>query len=117
MNDVKKAFLSLMHDAYFDAKYAHQYSTETENSPENPSAAIAYANSVTAKACAAEAIYWCNEELYHDEIPELLHQFRVFSAEILQSYATDHSRQWVSIEFNNLKDLFESSVCKQPITE
>ena len=117
MNDVKKAFLSLMHDAYSDAKYAHQYSTETDDSSENPSAAIAYANSVIAKACAAEAIYWCNEDLAHYEIPELLHQFRVFSSEILQDYATNHSRQWVSIEFNNLKDLFESSVCNQSITE
>lgn len=114
------AFLSLMQSAYVDAKQARKYSFDDHSlkREENPNAAVSYANSCTAKYCAASAIYWCSlDDLEHYEIPNLLRQFDVFTSEVRNDYATDHSRQWVDIEFERLKELFESSVCNQPITE
>lgn len=120
MNEKMKAFLSLMHGAHFDAKDAHKYSFDHEEGgqKESKSAALAYANSCTAKYCAAKALYYaCLDELEHQEISELFHRFDVFTSEVRRDYATNHSRQWVDIEFEKLEEIFNNSVCNQPIIE
>ena len=120
MDEKRKAFLTLMHQAHFDAKSAHKYSFDDEEhgQREDKVAALSYAGACVARVSAAQALYYaCLDELEHQGIPELFGQFQVFTSEVFNDYATDHSRQWVDIEYNRLEELFIDSVCNQHIIE
>ena len=119
MDRKMKAFLTLMNEAISLAKRAHDcsFSNQKVNRDEDKCSALSYAAACTAKYSAAEAIYWCSPELGHAELPELFVQFDTFTREIRSDYETGHSRQWVDIEFTRLEDLFNNSVCNQPIVD
>lgn len=72
---------------------------------------MSYASACIAKYSAAEAIYWTTPDLENDEIPELFAKFGTFTRELLTDFETNHSRQWVDIEYNQLRKLYEFSVC------
>ena len=116
-NEKMIAFIRLMKDAFWYAKRAHACSFDDpdKNRKEDKCSALSYAAACTAKYSAAEAIYWVTPELEHPEIPDLFAQFSVFVHEVQRDYETNHSRQWVDIEFNRLEELFEDSVCSQRI--
>lgn len=117
MDQKMVAFLRLMKQAFGYARRARNCSFNRDKRPEDKCSAMAYASSCIAKSSAAQAIYWTTPELEHSELPELFTQFDVFANELFTDFETDHSRQWVDIEFNRLKELFEESVCNQPIVE
>ena len=106
-----------MHFAFILAKHAHDcsFNNDEEKRQEDKCAAMAYASACIAKYSAAEAIYWTTPDLEHAEIPELFAKFDTFTYELLTDFETNHSRQWVDIEFNNLRELYENSVCSLPI--
>lgn len=118
MEDEKMtAFLRLMKDAFSYAKRAHACSFDDpdKNRKEDKCSALSYAAACTAKYSAAEAIYWTTPELEHPELPDLFSQFNIFVREVQRDYETNHSRQWVDIEFNTLEERFVNSVCNQRI--
>ena len=117
MDEKMRAFLHLMQDAFFFAKQAHECSFDDEelSFKEDKCAAMAYAAACIAKCSAAEAIYWTTPELEHGEIPDLFVKFDTFTRELFQDFETDHSRQWVDIEFSRLEECFNDSVCGQRI--
>lgn len=104
------AFKALVIEAYHMAKYAHDYSFDDpeEGIKENPQTVLSYATACSAKSSAAEALYWCSPELENEDVPALLAQFNTFINEVLSDYRDDHSRQWVDIEFERLKELYEN---------
>lgn len=118
-NDKMTAFIRLMKSAFSYAQRAKNCSfDDLEGSrKEDKCSALAYAAACTAKYSAAEAIYWTSPELEHYELPDLFVQFNEFVHEVQNDYETNHSRQWVAIEFDKLKDMFENSVCNLPIVE
>lgn len=118
-NDKMTAFIQLMDSAFSYAQRAKACSFDDfeENRKEDKCSALAYAAACTAKYSAAEAIYWTSPELEHYELPDLFAQFDAFVHEVQSDYETNHSRQWVAIEFDKLKDLYENSVCNRPIGE
>ena len=119
MDEKMRAFLRLMKGAFFLAKLAHECSLDDEESKrkEDKCSAMAYAAACLAKCSAAEAVYWTTPELEHEEIPDLFAKFDTFAQELLQDFSTDHSRQWVDIEFSRLEECFNDSVCSQRIPE
>lgn len=119
MDEKMTAFISLMHSAFSFAKRAHDcsFNDEEEKRHEDKCAAMAYASACIAKYSAAEAIYWTTPDLAHGEIPDLFAQFDTFTHELLTDFETDHSRQWVNIEFEHLRELYENSVCSLPIKD
>lgn len=119
MDEKMRAFLRLMKDAFSFAKRAHECSFDDEesNRKADKCAAMAYAAACLAKCSAAEAIYWTTPELEHEEIPDLFAKFDTFAQELLQDFETDHSCQWVDIEFSRLEECFNGSVCSPKIPE
>lgn len=119
MDEKMRAFLQLMKGAFLLAKRAHECSFDDEelNRKEDKCAAMAYAAACVAKYSAAEAIYWTTPELEYEEIPDLFAKFDTFAHELFQDFETDHSRQWVDIEFSHLEECFNNSVCNQRIPE
>lgn len=119
MDEKMTAFISLMHSAFSFAKRAHDcsFNNEEEQRHEDKCAAMAYASACIAKYSAAEAIYWTTPDLAHGEIPDLFAQFDTFTHELLTDFETDHSRQWVNIEFEHLRELYENSVCSLSIKD
>ena len=99
--DKLTAFKALLFEANTAAKHAHGCCFGDK---EDRVLALTYAAACTAKSSAAEAIYWCSPELENDDIPALLHRFDAFTNEIREDYRTDHSRQWVDIEYNQLQE-------------
>jgi len=119
MDETMRAFIILMKEAFSLAKSAHNCSFDDPElgRKEDKLSALSYAATCTAKYSAAEAIYWCNCDLAHSELPELFTQFDTFTHEIRTDYETNHSRQWVDIEFNRLEELFNNSVCSQSLKD
>lgn len=117
MNNEKwNAFLRLMRDALQLAEKSKNCSFDGENGwpKEDKCSALSYAAACTAKYSAAEAIYWASPDIMSLNLSNLFAQFDVFVHEVQKDYETDHSRQWVDIEFDHLKELFEDSACNQP---
>lgn len=113
----RRAFLNLVSSAFDFAKKAHACSFDNpdEGRKEDKCSALSYAAACTAKISAAEAIYWTSPEMEHNEIEELFGQFEKFVHEIQNDFETDHSLQWVDIEFNNLDEMYQNSVCYQQL--
>lgn len=99
-----KEFLeSAMH--YADQAHESLFSKNT-----NISIALAYLNAAVSHFSAAEALYYAQYDvLNRAEAEDIFYQFKVYSKEFFTNVATDHSHQWTDIEFNRLKDIFESS--------
>lgn len=119
MNDKMKAFIRLMKSAFAYARRAKNSSFDDpeSNREEDKCSALSYAAACTAKYSAAEAIYWASPEIERYDLSDLFSQFDTFVREVQTDYETDHSRQWVAIEFDRLEELFEDSVCSQTIDE
>lgn len=117
MRDKQTEFQALLREAFLLAKNAHDCTRDdtVTKLPEDKVSALSYAAACTSKYSAAEAIYWCSPELEDDDIPQILAQFDTFTDEIRNDYRTDHSRQWVDIEFEKLRELFEASSYKLDI--
>lgn len=118
---IQNEFLRLVMAAMFDADKANMYACGHEQHETNLSAALSYAGSCIAKSSAARAIYISRiEELGHYSIKDLFHQFDVFVSE-LQRYSFSHcvldSTAWTNVEYDKLKELFDSSACAEPIQE
>lgn len=74
------------------------------------SVSLAYLNAAISRFSSAEALYYAQfENLQRGEAEDLFHQFSVYANEFLNNVETDHSHQWTDIEFNKLKDIFDSS--------
>lgn len=106
-----QVFTALLREAYSMAERAQDYcfNNPDRGIVEDKVTALSYAAACTAKYSAATAMYWCSPELEDPDIPALLAQFGTFTDEIRDDYRNDHSRQWVSIEFDRLKELFQNS--------
>jgi hypothetical protein len=115
-NRLYNGFLQLMKSAMIDATNAH-HCVFPDSAKENRLLALSYAATAIAKSSAAEALYYAQPELEHEELPELFSQFDVFVREMQSDFETEHSAQWVDIEYNTLKDRFDNSVCSLPIVE
>lgn len=113
----QNGFLRLMKSAMSDAEHAYRCVFPEDNRQEDKCVALSYAATAIAKCAAAQAVYYSNPDLEHFELPDLFSLFDAFVHEIQEDYETDHSTQWVSIEFNKLKDAFDESVCSLPIVE
>lgn len=112
--DKAKMFASMMREAFMMAEHARDFCFDDPEKGivEDKVIALSYAAACTAKYSAAAAIYWCSPELEDDDVPALLSQFDTFTDEIRNDYRDDHSCQWVDIEFDRLKDLFDASSYK-----
>lgn len=114
MNEKKRAFKALLCGAYLDAKNAHActFGDPDKNIPKDKTSALSYAAACTAKSSAAEAIYCLSPELAQLGIAELLGKFDTFTDEIREDFKTDHSRQWVDIEFGRLEELYQNAMAE-----
>lgn len=100
-------FKSLMQQAMLYAQYSHDFIFD--DSVED-SVAIAYLNIAASKFAAAESLYYsCFNILERDEAESIFHIFDVYMVEMLTNHKTEHSHQWTDIEYNRLKDAFDSS--------
>lgn len=69
-----------------------------------------YLNIAASKFAAAESLYYsCFNILERDEAESIFHIFDVYMVEMLTNHKTEHSHQWTDIEYNRLKDAFDSS--------
>lgn len=109
------AFIKLMRDAFLLAENSKDCSFDDkgEGRHEDKCSALSYAAACTAKYSAAQAIYWMSPEFMQFDLTELFAQFDRFVQEVQSDYENDHSRQWVDIHFNRLKELYEASICGQ----
>lgn len=75
---------------------------------ENPRI-IFYLNKAMYNMGIAQSVYYANvPELSIHGIKELFFQFNVFTEEVLNNYVEDHSHQWSLLEFDKLKEIYES---------
>lgn len=101
-------FKSLMQQAMLYAQYSHDYIFD--NAIED-SIAVAYLNIAASKFAAAESLYYsCFDILERGEAENIFCIFDTYMAEMLTNHKTKHSHQWTDIEYNRLKDAFDSSV-------
>ena len=111
----KNAFLSLMKNAMSDAERCHKYALSPKS---NANAVLSYASTALSYCLSAESLFYAHyDDLCHSELPELFQLFKTFVHEAQNNCVTDHSHQWTDIEFERLKELFDNSVCAQPISE
>lgn len=110
------AFVRLMRTAFWLAEKANDCSFDDpdEGRKEDKCSALSYAAACMAKYSAAEAIYWTSPDIMAFGLSGLFAQFDTFVHEIQSDYEVNHSRQWVDIHFERLKELYENSVCYQP---
>lgn len=111
-----------MRSAFVAAESAHNLvfsDTETDaQKNRNLIAAHSYFALSIAKSSAAKAIYVSRiDELEHQDIDDLLYRFDALANEFYKDYSTNHSFQWVDIEFSRLKNFFNDFVCSLPFVE
>ena len=100
-------FKSLMQQAMLYAQYSHDYIFD--DSVED-SVAIAYLNIAASKFAAAESLYYsCFFFFVGVEADSFFLFFVVYMGVMLSNHKTEHSHQWTDIEYNRLKDAFDSS--------
>ena len=105
-----KKISSMVLSAMLDAEKAHNLLLNEPTSARKEIAAIGFINKAIAQMYSAESFYLVNiEEIESNKFEQILHQFNVYCREILKSYADNHSYQWVSIEYEKLKELYDSS--------
>lgn len=54
--------------------------------------------------------YSCINVLEREEAEDIFHLFDAYMQELLNNYRDNHSHQWTDIEFQRLKEFFDSSV-------
>lgn len=110
------AFLRLMHSALWFAEKSKKccFNDSDENRERDKCSALSYAAACMAKYSAAEAAYWSSPELTKFDLSELFAAFDTFVREVQNDYETNHSYQWVGLKLDQLKELYEDSVCNQP---
>lgn len=108
---LEKEIKTLLTEALFDARKAHKLIfKETDSHNRNLQSALAYINNMVSKSCAAQAIYVSNVNILEDpDIESLFFSFKVYADEYIKSYSTDHSFQWVDIEYGRLTERFQNS--------
>ena len=100
-------FKNLVQNAMFYAQKAHDF--VFDDSCENYVAGL-YLNIAATKFSSAEAMYYSRIDiLERAEAEEIFRLFDVFMNEFLTNIRTDHSHQWTDIEFERLKEAFDSS--------
>lgn len=102
-----KNFKSLMRRAMLFAQYSHDYvfDEKIDNSAE------ANLNVAASKFASAESLYYsCINVLEREEAEDIFHLFDAYMQELLNNYRDNHSHQWTDIEFQRLKEFFDSSV-------
>lgn len=114
MSEKKRALVSLLCGAFRDAEnaYACTFGDLEKNIPQDKVSALSYAAACTAKSSAAEAVYWLSPELAEYDIAELLGKYDTFTDEIREDFKTNHSRQWVDVEFEKLKLLHHNAMAE-----
>lgn len=101
-------FKSLIRQAMIYAQYSHE---SIFDESVNDSVAVSYLNVAASKFAASEALYYSQfAVLERDEAEEIFHLFDSYMSELLTNQKTEHSHQWTDIEFNRLKETFDSSV-------
>lgn len=103
-----KVLKTMVHKAMFASEKAHDLVfADKIDIP----VALAYLNKAISFMSSAESFYYSqHDELCHDDIEQVFHQFDVFSSEVLTNFETNHSHQWSDIEYNSFKELFDNSV-------
>lgn len=75
------------------------------------SVAVANLNVAASKFASAESLYYsCINVLEREEAEDIFHLFDAYMQELLNNYRDNHSHQWTDIEFQRLKEFFDSSV-------
>ena len=101
-------FKSLMRHAMLFAQYSHDYIFDEKI---DNSVAIANLNVAASKFAAAESLYYSRiNVLERDEAEEIFKLFDSYMCELLNNCRDNHSHQWTDIEFQRLKESFDSSV-------
>ena len=101
-------FKKLMRRGMLYAKYAHDSIFDEK---ENTMIALSYLNVAVSNFSAAESLYYsCISTLEQQDADNIFHMFDIFMHEFLNNVRTDHSHQWTSIEYENLKTAFDYSV-------
>lgn len=103
-----KNFKSLMRRAMLFAQYSHDYVFDEKI---DNSVAVANLNVAASKFASAESLYYsCINVLEREEAEDIFHLFNAYMQELLNNYRDNHSHQWTDIEFQRLKEFFDSSV-------
>lgn len=100
---IKTEFLS----CWTNCTNAHNIILNNESKTE---VAVTYTLIAMSHLSCIKSVYTCNlNELENSMVEEVIHQLEVFCDELLTSFCTDHSPQWVDIEFNRLEELITNS--------
>jgi hypothetical protein len=115
---LRNEILRMIQSSYFDAKAAHDLIfAESDPYNRNLTSALAYMNNAVSKCSAAKAIYVSNIDLLdNDDVETFFQLLSVYADEFFTDYSTNHSFQWVSIEFEKLTEHFEHSNCSLKVT-
>ena len=117
-NDYEQSseIVRLLKRAFISAGEAHDFSFErTDEStgdtvePDKVSA-MTYAAVCKSEYLAAKAIYYSCPDLWRDDFSKLFAKFDEFTNELLTDFSTDHSTQWVDIQFNELKEAYTYTI-------
>lgn len=101
-------FKKYVRSSFYDARTAHDCIFD-ENS--SVTIAIAYLNKAIAEHCLCDSLYYSQyDQLERGEYEDYSSQFETFAKELLTNVRTSHSHQWTSIEFERLKEIYNSSV-------
>lgn len=104
--EIIEALKRLVREAMLYSKSARDYAFKDDKKQ----AALAYLQRASAKMAAAEALYYAQFEiLARNEFEDVLGRFGTFADELVEDFATNHSMQWVDIQFNEFKDSFDNS--------
>lgn len=67
--------------------------------------AISYLNKSIAIMESCKAVYFsCIEELENSTVEHIFERFEIYSNEVLNNFACDHSHQWSNLEFHQFQD-------------
>ncbi|GGE58398.1 hypothetical protein [Priestia taiwanensis] len=100
----RRFMAEMLHDGFDSAEKSHKLLFKSDK---NLTISLAYLMEADTFFTNAKVFYFQKEELYHNDIEELFHQFQVYKKEFMDCVATDHLHQWTDIEFRRLKEIFE----------
>lgn len=101
-------FKNRVRSSFFDAHNAHDCIFDENCSVE---IALSYLNKAISEHCSCDSLYYARyDQLGRYEYETFSHQFDVFANEFLSNVRTNHSHQWTNIEFEKLKEIYNTSV-------